>query len=66
MRGRRREGRQSVQKILLISILAASGLIPLWAARTKRPVLGLRRAVLGILGFEVAYLIGLLYLYPRL
>jgi hypothetical protein len=55
-----------VQKILLISILAASGFIPLWAARTRDPILGLRRAVLGIFGFEVAYLIGLLILYPRL
>jgi hypothetical protein len=55
-----------LQKALLISILAASGLIPLWAARTPNPILGLRRAVLGIFGFEVAYLLGLLLIYPRL
>jgi hypothetical protein len=55
-----------VQKVLLISILVASGLIPLRAARSLDPVQGLRRAVLGVFGFEVAYLIGLLFLYPRL
>lgn len=55
-----------MQKVLLISILAASGLIPLAAARVRDPVLGLRRAIVGIFGFEVLYLIGLLLLYPRL
>jgi hypothetical protein len=66
MRARPGEGRHPVQKILLISILAASGLIPLWAARTKNPVLGMRRAVLGMFGFEVLYLIAILFIYPRL
>jgi hypothetical protein len=62
----RAEGRNPVQKALLISILVASALIPLRAARASDPVRGLRRAVLGVFGFEVAYLIGLLFLYPRL
>ena len=55
-----------MQKALLISILLASALIPLRAARAPDPVRGLRRAVLGVFGFEVAYLLGLLLIYPRL
>jgi hypothetical protein len=55
-----------LQKALLISILAASAVIPLWAARSRDPVRALRRAILGVFGFEILYMFAILYLYPRL
>ena len=55
-----------MQKLLLVSILIATVWITLgW--QPKVPVSeGVKRTVKWMVGFCVLYLIGLLYLYPRL
>jgi hypothetical protein len=55
-----------LQKLLLISILVATVLFPVMAARNARPIVGLRRALAGFALFEAFYLLAVLYLYPRL
>jgi hypothetical protein len=55
-----------VLKLLLLTILLATFLVPAWAARIPQP----RRAFLAMLGWMVAAELGyaffLLVLYPRL
>jgi hypothetical protein len=55
-----------MQKLLLDSILFATVAIPLVCAREKNPGRGLRKAILYIAGFDLAYLVGVLFVYPRL
>lgn len=52
--------------LLLTSILVATFAIPLHAARDVDPRRGLRRAVIGFFAFASAYMIGCLWIYPRL
>jgi hypothetical protein len=59
-------GGHPMQKLLLMSILAATVVFPMVAARNPRPIVGLRRALAGFALFEAFYLIAVLYLYPRL
>jgi hypothetical protein len=51
---------------LLMSILFATIAIPIRAASDPQPERGVRRAVFGFLAFEMAYLLALLLIYPRL
>jgi hypothetical protein len=55
-----------VQKLILVSILIATVVVPLRAAKSPSALLGLRRVVLMMLAFEVLYLAALLFVYPRL
>ncbi|MFL5580486.1 MAG: hypothetical protein ACJ8AO_08935 [Gemmatimonadaceae bacterium] len=55
-----------MQKILLISILVVTVAIPMRAARNPSPTAGLRKAVLGVALFNLAYLVFLRFIYPRL
>jgi hypothetical protein len=55
-----------VQKLLLISILFATLMLPIRAARHPNPVKGLRRAILYAVVFNALYAIAILFLYPRL
>jgi hypothetical protein len=55
-----------VQKLLLVSILLATMVLPMRAARDPSAVRGLRKALLWIVGFDVCYMLALLHLYPRL
>ena len=55
-----------MQKILLVSILVATVAIPVQMSREKSRVEGVKRTVKWMVGFCVVYLIGLIYLYPRL
>jgi hypothetical protein len=55
-----------IAKILLVSILIAVIAIPIRAARTRSPRLGLRRAVLWMLAFNLFYLFAVRIIYPRL
>ncbi len=55
-----------MQSLLLMSILFATIAIPLVAAHDAYPRRGLRRAVLGILAFDVIYLVACMVVYPRL
>ncbi len=55
-----------MQKILLISFIFAPVVLPMIAARDPSPVRGLRKAVLWWVGFNLLYVFGFLYVYPRL
>lgn len=51
---------------LLLSMLIATVGIPIWFARDARPRRGLRKTVGWFLAFLTAWVIALLFLYPRL
>lgn len=53
-------------KLLLISIVIMTIAIPMRASRDPSPTRGLRRAVLWFAGFNLLYLIGIIYVLPRL
>jgi lipopolysaccharide export LptBFGC system permease protein LptF len=53
-------------KLLLMSVLFATTIVPILAARDPRPKRGLTRAVRGILIFNVFYLLGVIFIYPRI
>jgi hypothetical protein len=55
-----------VQKALLISILAATILIPLFAARGGTVRQAVRRSAVATAVFCVLYWVGLLFVYPSL
>jgi len=55
-----------VQKALLISILAATIIIPLVAARGGSVKAAVRRSVIATVAFCVLYWIGLVFIYPML
>jgi hypothetical protein len=55
-----------MQKALLISILAATVLIPIFAARGGTVKAAVRRSAIATCAFCVVYWIGLLVLYPLL
>lgn len=55
-----------MQKVILVSILFANVVIPIRAARDRSARRGLRKALAGMLLFEVAYLVAVLFIYPRL
>jgi len=55
-----------VQKLLLVSILISTLMLPMRAARHPHPVRGVRKALLLAVLFNAAYAFAILYLYPRL
>ena len=55
-----------MQKLFLISFIAACLALPMLAARDPAPVRGLRKALLWWATFNSCYLIAWLVLYPRL
>jgi len=55
-----------VQKTLLISILAATMIIPLLAAKGGSVKAAVRRSVLATVMFCVLYWLGLVFIYPAL
>jgi hypothetical protein len=55
-----------MQKLILVSILFANVFIPFRAARIRDPRRGLRKALLWMSMFDLAYLFALTILYPRL
>lgn len=55
-----------MQKALLISILAATILIPLFAARGRTVKQAVRRSAIATAIFCVAYWLGLMFVYPAL
>lgn len=54
-----------MRKLILISILFASVLIPIRAARARNARRGLRKALFAMLAFEVFYLLAIALVYPR-
>jgi hypothetical protein len=55
-----------MQKLILISILFADVLIPLWAARDRNAIRGLKKALFYMCIFNAAYLLLVMFAYPRL
>ena len=55
-----------MQKALLISILAATILIPLFASRGGTVKQAVRRSAIATVVFCVLYWLGLLFIYPSL
>jgi hypothetical protein len=55
-----------VQKALLISILAATVIIPLFAAKGGTVKQAVRRSAIATAVFCVVYWLGLLFVYPTL
>jgi hypothetical protein len=55
-----------MQKLILVSILFASVGVPIWAARERSARRGLKKALFAMLVFDVAYLLAVLFIYPRL
>ena len=53
-------------KLLLGSVLIATVLLPMLAARERSPMRGLRKLVATLVAFNIFYLFAVLYLYPRL
>jgi hypothetical protein len=55
-----------MEKLLLVSILISTMVLPMRAARRPHPVHGLRRAILYTLIFNALYAFAILYIYPRI
>jgi hypothetical protein len=55
-----------MQKLILVSILFAGVVIPVWAVPDRSPRHGLRKALFAMLVFDVVYVLAVLFLYPRL
>ncbi len=53
-------------KLLILSVVFAIIAIPVAASADRRPVRGLRRALVYTLGFNFAYYLALRYVLPRL
>ncbi len=53
-------------KMVLISILFLSIIIPARAAQAKDPRKGLKKALIQMAVFNLIYVLALTYLYPRL
>jgi len=55
-----------MQKLILISILLVDVLIPLWAARDRNAIRGLKKALFYMCICNVFYLLLVMFVYPRL
>jgi hypothetical protein len=53
-------------KLVLVSIVIATVVLPFRAASQASPTRALRRALISMFVFNVVYLIAILYVYPRL
>jgi hypothetical protein len=53
-------------KLILLSICIAMIVIPLWAGRDPQPARGLKRAVFGVVAFNLFYVVLLRVIVPRL
>ena len=55
-----------MQKLILVSILFAAVAIPIWSARDRNALRGLKKALFAMLVFDVLYVLAVMFLYPRL
>ncbi len=53
-------------KLILLTVCLALVIIPLRASRDPRPVRGLKRAIWGVVAFNVFYVVLLRVIVPRL
>jgi hypothetical protein len=54
-----------VGKLILLSLLIATLIIPMRAARDPSPGRGFRRVLFALFSFNMLYLFLILYVYPR-
>jgi hypothetical protein len=52
-------------KVILLSVVIATVVLPMRAARDPQPVRGLRRMVLWLVLFNVLYMLALIHVMPR-
>lgn len=55
-----------MEKLLLLSVLIALVALPVNAARARHPSRALKRALVGLALFNLFYVVGLRFIYPRL
>ena len=55
-----------MQKALLLSVLVATIAIPMVAAGSRHPKRGVRTTIVWMAAFNLFYLIGVIYILPRL
>ncbi|MFZ5446252.1 MAG: hypothetical protein ACOZQL_40065 [Myxococcota bacterium] len=55
-----------MQKLLILSVCIALLVIPLMTAGDPHPGRGLKRAILGVIAFNLLYVVLLRVVYPRL
>lgn len=55
-----------MQKLLILSVCLALLIIPLVTARDPHPGRGLKRALLGVVAFNLIYVVLLRVVYPRI
>ncbi len=53
-------------KLLLLSVCLALVGIPLWASRDSHPARGLKRALIGVVLFNLLYVFLLRVVFPRI
>lgn len=54
-----------MQKLILMSVIYATAILPLIAARNPSPRRGLRKAVVWMLAFNLIYVLAVMFVYPR-
>ena len=54
-----------MQKLILLSIVVIDVLIPIWAAREKNSVRGLKKALFCMCVCNLVYLLLVMFAYPR-
>jgi hypothetical protein len=59
-------GLPSMQKLILISIILVDVLVPMWAARDRNPLRGLKKALFYMCVCNTIYLLLVMFVYPRL
>ena len=57
---------ESVAKILLMSVVLMTAAIPAVTARDVMPRRGLRRAIFGLVAFNVVYALLVMFVYPQI
>jgi len=55
-----------MQKLILLSIIIVDVLIPLWAARDRSAIRGLKKALFYMCICNAIYLLLVMFVYPRL
>ena len=55
-----------MQKLILISIILVDVLVPMWAARDRNPLRGLKKALFYMCVCNTTYLLLVMFVYPRL
>jgi len=54
-----------MNKLILLSVIIASIVIPVRAAKAKNPQAGLKKALLQVAAFNVIYLLALIFVWGR-